>query len=821
MEKYVCIHGHFYQPPRENPWLESVELQDSAWPYHDWNERITAECYAPNAAARILNGEGRVSRIVSNYAKISFNFGPTLLAWMKDNTPEIHHAILESDKASREHFSGHGSAMAQVYNHMIMPLANSADKYTQVLWGIRDFEARFGRKPEGMWLAETAADSSSLEVLARLGIKFTVLSPYQASRSRELGKKHWRDVNGGRIDPKRPYLVKLPGGKSISVFFYDAPVSQAVAFEKLLVSGDRLAHRMLGAFQHGRAEDQLVHIATDGESYGHHHKHGEMALAYALHFIESNPDVRLTNYGEYLEKHPPTHEVQIHERSAWSCVHGVGRWSVDCGCNSGGHGSWTQAWRAPLREALDWLRDQLGPLFETKGRELLRDPWAARNEYISVILDRSQPARDAWFARHAGRELNQAEQVRALKLMEMQRHAMLMYTSCGWFFDELSGIETVQVIQYAARAIQLANELSGQDFETPFQERLQAARSNIPEHRDGRAIYGKFVKPAMIDRSKAVAHYAISSVFSGYSTRTRIFSYTFEDEHRERLESGKTRLVVGRSRAISEITQSCRTMEYAILYMGEHNLTGGVRHFSSEIQYETMLKEVKAAYESADFPETIRRIDRHFTEARCSLKSLFKDEQRRILNEILDFTRADLESRFRLITERYAPLMKFLQGLGAPLPDALRTVSDMVLHSDIRDQLGANPPDTERLRHLFEEAQVNGNQVLDAEMALAISNRVEELLWAIAENPFDVDQMLVVEDFVSLVVPLPASLNLARAQDIYWRMLQETAPDLRTKAAAGEEDARTWMRLFLSLGRKLHFDVRPEEFETAPLEAAA
>jgi alpha-amylase/alpha-mannosidase (GH57 family) len=481
MEKFICIHGHFYQPPRENPWLEYVELQDSAAPYHDWNERTTAECYAPNATARIMDGDGRIEAITNNYSKISFNFGPTLLAWMKDKVPEIHEAIVAADKLSRERYSGHGSALAQVYNHMILPLTNNRDRYTQVLWGIRDFEHRFGRPPEGMWLSETAADTPTLETLAELGIKFTVLSPSQASRTRQIGKRNSRDVSGGQIDPTRPYLVRLPSRRSIVVFFYDAPVSQAVAFENQLSSGERLADRLMSAFSDERSWDQLVHIATDGESYGHHHRHGEMALAYALQYLENNNLAWLTNYGEFLEKHPPTHEAQIHEKSSWSCVHGVGRWMADCGCNSGGHAGWKQGWRTPLRQSLDWLRDELAPLFEKKARELLRDPWRARNDYISVILDRSEAGREAFFAQHAGRELSKAEKVTVLKLMELQRHAMLMYTSCGWFFDEMSGLESVQVVQYASRALQLAQEIFQKDLEPGFLERFEGAKSNLPD----------------------------------------------------------------------------------------------------------------------------------------------------------------------------------------------------------------------------------------------------------------------------------------------------------------------------------------------------
>ncbi|HLD48057.1 MAG TPA: glycoside hydrolase, partial [Desulfobaccales bacterium] len=359
MEKYICIHGHFYQPPRENPWLEAIELQDSAFPYHDWNERIAAECYAPNTLSRILDGEGRIIRLPNNYARISFNFGPTLLAWMMDKTPEIYEAILAADRQSQERFSGHGSALAQAYSHMIMPLAHRRDKYTQVLWGIRDFEHRFGRPPEGMWLPETALDIETLDIMAELGLRFTILAPRQAHKVRKIGQGPWRDVRGGRIDPTTPYLLKLCKGQTINLFFYDGPISQGIAFEDVLERGENLASRLVNAFSAERPWPQLVHIATDGETYGHHRTHGDMALAYALDHLETENSVFLTNYGEFLEKYPPSFEVKILENSSWSCVHGVERWRQDCGCNSGLRPGWSQAWRTPLREALDWLRDTL------------------------------------------------------------------------------------------------------------------------------------------------------------------------------------------------------------------------------------------------------------------------------------------------------------------------------------------------------------------------------------------------------------------------------------------------------------------------------
>src|SRR5215813_13343349 len=313
MERYICIHGHFYQPPRENAWLEFVELQDAAYPYHDWNERISAECYAPNGMSRILDGDRNIEKITNNYAHISFNFGPTLLAWMAEKAVRAYKTVLDADKESQHRFSGHGSAIAQGYNHAILPLCNGRDKYTQVLWGIRDFEHRFGRQPEGMWLPETAVDLETLDILAGFWIRFTILSPYQAKRTRKLRGRAWKDAGGGKIDPSMPYQVRLPSGRRIAVFFYDAPISQAIAFERLLEKGETFAGRLLSAFSDARPWPQIVHIATDGETYGHHHKQGDMALAYALHHIESNKLATITNYGEYLERHPPAYEAEIWE----------------------------------------------------------------------------------------------------------------------------------------------------------------------------------------------------------------------------------------------------------------------------------------------------------------------------------------------------------------------------------------------------------------------------------------------------------------------------------------------------------------------------
>jgi alpha-amylase/alpha-mannosidase (GH57 family) len=502
LERTVCIHGHFYQPPRENPWTGAVERQSSAEPYHDWNERITAECYAPNASSPILDGDGRVARKINNYARISFNFGPTLLAWMERHKPEVLRAIVKSDRESMRRFSGHGSAIAQIYNHMIMPLASRRDKATQAIWGLKDFSHRFGRVPEGMWLPETAVDLETLEVLADLGIKFTVLAPHQARRVKEIGRGEWLDVAGGKIDSSRAYLCPLPSGKSVNLFFYDGAISAEVAFGELLKSGEGFGRRLIQAFN-GENRHELVHIATDGETFGHHRRHADMALAYCLHTIERDRSARLTNYGEYLEKHPPTDAVEIVENSSWSCAHGVERWRDNCGCHSGMHPDWTQAWRKPLRKAMDWLGGRLAEVYENEAAPCLRDPWEARNDYIEVILDPAAGCVEKFFRRHASRTLSSRERKKTLQLLEMQKNVLLSTTSCGWFFDDISGIETVQVMRYAARAIELAEETAGIDLEPEYRRMLEAATSNA--HGSGARVYESFVKPGRSEPPPAEA----------------------------------------------------------------------------------------------------------------------------------------------------------------------------------------------------------------------------------------------------------------------------------------------------------------------------
>ena len=787
--RFITIHGHFYQPPRENPWLEAVETQDSAYPFHDWNERITVECYEPNATSRILDGRDQIRSILNNYAWISFNFGPTLLSWLEARAPETYAAIVDADRLSRERFSGHGSAIAQTYNHMILPLANARDQRTQVRWGIRDFERRFGRLPEGMWLAETAVDVASLEALAAEGIVYTILAPHQAARYREIGEKEWIDVNGG-IDPTRPYVCHLPSGRKIAIFFYDGPISRGVAFENLLARGEYFAHRLLGAFSNGRP--QLVNIATDGETYGHHHRFGEMALAYALRYIDDNELARITNYGEFLELHPPEHEVEIFEDTSWSCAHGIERWRSDCGCSTGGGSGWNQQWRAPLRDALDWLRDQAAAIFESEGTKVFNDPWAARDEYIDVILGRSEESVQHFLAQHSALSTQDS----ALDLMELQRNAMLMYTSCGWFFNDVSGIETVQVLAYAARVIQLAEKLSGRAFEPQFLERISTANSNLPELGTARQIYERDVRPMRLDLARVASHYAVASLFDHFDDDAQVYCYDVRRHDFAIHKAGRARLAIATMTVRSRITGEEADFDLAVLHLGETELTGGVRPARGNEAYEALERAFTEAMQLGGIPDVIRLLDAELSHHPVSIRSLFRDEQRRILSLLCDTTLREAESTFRQLHERYDPLMRFHTRLGIPVPKVLQTAAEFDLNTQLRrivDEEHVPLAEVEaRLRQARDE-----KVALDEATRMALEQAIGRMSRAFEQEPDDLDRLATYIAFVSIVREAHVWVNLRRAQNAYYRMKARVRPKMV------ERSETPWLDLFDALGGRL------------------
>ncbi len=804
MKRYICLHAHLYQPPRENPWLEEVELQDSAYPFHDWNARVTAECYAPNTASRILDDERHIIDIVNNYSKISFNFGPTLLSWMERHQPDVYRAVLEANRKGKERYGGHPPAIAQVYNHLIMPLANSRDKRTQIRWGIRDYETRFGGKPEGIWLAETAVDTETLELCAAEGIKFTILAPRQAGRVRPLDNGDWQDLPNDSIDPKRAYQCNLPSGNSIALFFYDGPIAQDVAFGGVLDDGKHFAERLMGAFADNGDDPQLVHVATDGETYGHHHRFGDMALAYCLYDIDSHDVADLTIYGQFLADHPPAWEVEIKENSSWSCVHGVERWRADCGCSTGGHPGWQQQWRAPLREAMDTLRDRLAEIYEQHSAALLNDPWAARDEYIGVILDRSRTSVDTFFKNHAKTDLSDADRTSALKLLEMQRHAMLMYTSCGWFFDEISGIETTQVIAYAARAMQLAQDIAGEDLVPDFVKALEQAPSNVDRYQSGAGVYEKSVKPEILDMLRVGAHYAVASLFEEkHGDITDIYAFRAESDTFDRLELGRQRVAIGRAKIRSIITGEQSQMHFAVLHLGEQNLMGGVRREMDDAEFEEVRTKITDAFKRGNIADVITLTDEHLGTHNYSLWHLFKDEQRAVMQQILESPLTEIEQMFRQIYQRHYPIMQATADMDIPLPAALSTTVSHVLNTDIRNAVTADEPDLDRLEELTAEARRWKIDYDATTLSFEAGERCDLLMEQLERSPDDLGLLGTLEGLLRIFHDLPVSLNIWRAQNVYFAMGKELYHDKKQAADTGNKEAAEWIDLFDRLGSYL------------------
>jgi alpha-amylase/alpha-mannosidase (GH57 family) len=784
------VHGHFYQPPRENPWLETVEVEESAAPYHDWNERIAAECYAPNGASRITNRKGEIVRIVNNYERMSYNFGPTLLKWMAEKTPRTYRTVLDADRTSAQRYGGHGSAIAQVYNHIILPLASRRDAVTQVRWGIADFEHRFGRRPEGMWLAETAVNREVLDLMAAEGIRFTILAPHQCARVRSItsdqsstdNQQPWLPTPDATVDTTHPYLVRLDEGRSIAVFFYNSPASRAIAFEGLLNSGEAFGSRLLDGF-HAPAPNsagrvQLSHVATDGESYGHHHKYGEMALSYAMHWIESNGHATLTNYGEFLEKFPPEWEAEVVENTSWSCVHGVERWRANCGCYNGKPG-FNQQWRAPLREALDFLRDATAPLAEALAAPLLLDLWSARDDYIHIVLDRSTASIDRFFDRHARRRITPEERTTLLELLELERHAQLMYTSCGWFFDDIAGIESIQIIAYAGRVLQLAAKLfgpAGAALEERFLEILAQAKSNVAEMGDGAKIYRRYVTGLRIGLEQVGAHYAISSIFRSYPEDGQLFCFDLHRDSYESFTSGRGKVAVGRAHLRSRITEENEEICFAVLHLGDQNLSAAVRRYSTDgpengAAFAAFSNNIRRAIQRADLPEVIRLIDSFFGSIAYSLTSLFADEQQRILRTILNQTVAEMEDSLRKIYEDHASLLHFLTESGVAAPPVLAIAANFAINASLRRAIEADHFDPAGIEALFLRASTDHVAIDSAALSFAAADRIKRAMVQI-ETAVNAGQSPEASLRTALSIALalrtmPFDVNLWQAQNIW------------------------------------------------------
>lgn len=820
-EVFLTIHGHFYQPPRENPWLEAIELQDSALPYHDWNERITRECYNPNSVSKIVDSRNKILDVVNNYEYISYNFGPTLLSWLEHYAPLTYERIIKADIESISEHNGHGNAMAQVYNHIIMPLANENDKRTQVIWGIRDFEYRFGRKPEGMWLAETAVDDDTLRILQENGIKFTVLSPYQADKFKFENDKEWTDVSWGNIDPARSYryYIKSAPGKYIDLFFYDGAISRSVAFDELLKDGNKFIKRLKEGVSECRNYPQLINIATDGESYGHHTKFGDMALAYVLKIKAKDEGFIITNYAEYLDKYRSNCEVEIKQASSWSCFHGVGRWKEDCGCSTGGHPGWNQKWRKPLRNALNYLRDELASLYEKEGPKVFnKDVWEVRNDYIDVILDRNEMNVKKFWQNNFKPDLTDDEKVKAMELLEIQRQTLLMYTSCGWFFSEISGIETVQIMKYAARAMQLASKFSNKNYEENFLNILNEAKSNIVEYGTGKDIYEKFVKPSVVTVKQIAALWALTSLYQDFEDEESVYCYNITRKDYKKVTKSSSTFVIGHIEIKSKVTMQKSNLIFALMQYSGGDFHCTIKEYSDDFEYNKIKNNLTKIFLLNPLTEIIRSLDEYFGKEYFTLKDIFIEERRKILHILL---KGKLEKFSQIYQDMYDEgrgSIYHLQGLGLKIPDEFklaagyalsRKFNDIVVHSGgfLEDDVVQQASDI-----IFEA------QKIDIELDKTPSNNVfaRKILQNINRlvHSFEIQQADVVLEIFHNAERLALQIDIAEAQNIYFTKIYHRIGDIID--STGTANLR-FIEMLLDIGEKLNINT---EFYRRKLDKA-
>lgn len=857
---YVTVHGHFYQPPRENPYLDAIERQAGATPFHDWNERIHWECYRPNAFARVLNDRGEVVEIVNNYEYFSFNIGPTLMSWLESHDLEVYQRILEADVKSSQRLNGHGNAIAQVYNHIIMPLANERDKHTQIRWGKEDFRSRFGRDPEGMWLAETAVDYATLEALVAEGIRFIILAPSQAQRCRPFSTHNdphpqWQEVGGSQIDTTRPYRCYIKPGLStassplstsndgsnaettelpyIDIFFYDGPISRDMGFSDVVYNSHRFAGRIGSAVRGDHRPAQLISVATDGETFGHHKKGTEKTLAYA--FIKEFPQQGWTvsNFAHYLSLNSPNWEVELKSVTAWSCAHGVDRWQDDCGCGGEG-GVWHQQWRQPLRNALNWLRDQLINVYEESGRQLFRDPWQARDEYINVICDRSPASVNRFLSHHQTHKLTAAEQVDALRLLEMQRHALLMFTSCGWFFEEISRPEGTQILRYAARALELAGDVAGVQLEKGFVKRLALAPSNVDSFKHGAEVYRQLVQTAQISVRQVAAHYAITSLFGNHKpaesatslqncavknlNKKRVYCYTVHELDYQLQRMGSITLAIGNLKLVSEITCESENLVFAVLHLGGWDFHCCIQLFSGRRDYSQLKEKLFNTLQQASAAQTILVMTQLFKDETFNLQNLFAEERHRIMQLLTQETLTRLDQLYtQAYRENYGVLMAFHRD-ELTVPQELQVAAEIALGYRCMIMLRSLEQDVTdpqlSLNHIVElEAIATEAKHLRCHLNIPEGRQMLEQLvlrslWKLLHDTngnFATD-IQSLERLIDVGYQLNLGISLHRSQELYFSCLHSEIIPLCLTTVANEENTNQCHQL-LKLGQKLGVDI--------------
>jgi len=821
MATHLVIHGHFYQPPRENPWTGTIERQESAAPFHDWNERVAAECYLPNARSRVLDELGRIQDIVSNYDRMSFNFGPTLLGWAAENAPDLLPALVAADQASVARL-GHGNAIAQAYNHMMLPLATARDRRTQIRWAIREFRHRFGRAPDAMWLPETGVDTATLNALAEAGMRYVILSPAQAARWRPIGDQAWRTSADGDLDPRRPYRWtprdaqgQPKDERGIDVCFFHAPLSRGVSFQHYLRDAGRLASRIAEAA--AGATDPLILVATDGESFGHHEKFGDMCLATLFSREATRLGFHVTNAAAYLADHRPTWEVDLLPRSAWSCSHGVGRWFEDCGCSAGGGPGWNQTWRAPLRQGLDQLRDALAMIFQEEGAAVFRDPWAARDEYIDLLLDGGQAARTAFFERHQRVALDSAGRGRSLRLLEMQHQAMLMFTSCGWFFSDISGIETVQNLRYAARAIQLAAPFASVDLEARLVQHLARAKSNVAAHKNGRHLWERQVCPSRVGPEDAVARLLIDGAL-GRTVRPQVrYRWALVPDPIAR----DSDLIAASVRATSEMTGETLHFAGACRRDAPFDFLAGVAPWPPGGDWSGFVEDAKVSLQPRG--ARLAAWSGRYAARLVRLRDMLTDDRHAVLQQLLAGTDVWLAACRARLCEEALPTAEAMAEAGMSLPDWLGGMLKAHWTGELVDGLAklrdaAGPAAYADLLDLVQRARHLGVS-LDVSAASAEFGRtLVRRLDAIA-SAADTEAWQTLLELLQLAPRLGLRLPEYPLQDRMFAVLRTALPPLVSQLTDVHDPRYQTVSTMLAVATRLNLRTEELRARLIPLEA--
>lgn len=838
MDRYLCIHGHFYQPQRANPWLETIEMQGDAYPWHDWNEKINAECYMVNGSAHLLDSQNKLIKIFNNYSKISFNFGPTLLSWIKMHDRKTYASIINADIAGRSVFSGHGNAIAQIYNHVIMPLASKQDKIIEVAWAISDFEANFGRKPEGIWLSETAVDTETLEILADFGIKFTILSPNQAKQTRKIAKNpestSWFDVSDGSINTRMPYICRLPKDSSISIFFYDDSLSNKVSFGELLKNGETFAKNITGLPISKQELPEIIIIASDGETYGHHHQFGEMALSYCLDYIESKKLAKITVFGEYLQKYPPLYEVRIIENSSWSCDHGIHRWKQDCGCSSGSeqHPDWKQKWRAPLRGAIDWLARTNSSIYIGEVQKYLKPYIDSSDEavksFISIMDNRTGKSAEKFFSLFLKNPLEKPGRITFLKLLEAYRQCLLMQSSDGWFFDDISRIESIQILRHACRTMEILKDVTGRDLEPEFLKILKIAKSNLPEYGDGKSIYLLYVKKASSDFIKISARLALEILVSGekeISDVCNIYSFEASEITYERIHMHDCTFIIGSAAVISKLTLESKNVIFAAYRYKNKNILNSANMSAfaktstddNTLEIPSISMQLRKFLESAnkqnnaddfmDYANTGRDLSaikdylaKRFAGKLFTISDFIKDEQIDIVEKMMASHNSSIYPQMANILNEYKETLNdfkekkmlnyFMDGI---FPNIYEFFGEYMLYNIIKKP-GLSQKDIFEMNWISEKIGIVNLINLES-LGIISTKKLNETIESFSVEPENMESLKNLADFFDIIVKLKIPLNIWKSQNMIFE-IKENIYSLKAIEARTSNKSMAWLSYF-------------------------